>query len=89
MSDLAIDVKRPVVGGLVGFVVEMVRRGRAGLGVARAERSMKVVETLQLGGKRQLMLVSCGAQQYLVGAGVDGVQTIVPVHASAANEVWP
>jgi len=73
------DAKRPVVGGLAGFVVEMVRRGRAGLAAARVERSMKLVETLQLGGKRQLMLVSCDGQRYLVGAGADGVQSIVAV----------
>ena len=89
MSDLVMDAKRPAVGGFAGFVVEMLRRGRVGLGVVRTERSMKLVETLQLGGKRQLMLVSCGAQQYLVGAGADGVQTIVPVNAGGTNEVWP
>jgi len=79
MGEAAIDAKRPAVGGLVGFAVEMVRRGRAGLGAARAERSMKLVETLQLGGKRQLMLVSCEGRQFLVGAGADGVQSIVAV----------
>ena len=89
MSDLVVDAKRPVMGGFVGFVLEMVRRGRVGLGVARAERSMKVLETLQLGGKRQLMLVNCGSQQYLVGAGADGVQTIVPVNSGGTSEVWP
>jgi flagellar biogenesis protein FliO len=71
---------KPALGGVMGFVIDLAR----GRSAARAERSMKVLETLQLGGRRQLMLVRCGQQQFLVGAGVDGVQTIVAV---AANEV--
>ncbi len=71
---------KPVVGGVMGFVIDLVR----GRDVARAERSMKVLETLQLGGRRQLLLVRCGRQQFLVGAGADGIQTIVAV---ATDEV--
>ena len=68
---------KPTVGGVVGFVIDLVR----GRGVARTERSLKILETLQLGGRRQLMLVRCGQQQFLVGSGADGVQTIVAVVA--------
>ena len=70
---------RPVVGGFAGFVMDMVRRGRSGLAVTRAEKQLKLVEMLQLGGKRQLLLVSCEGRKFLVGAGVEGVQTIVAV----------
>jgi flagellar biogenesis protein FliO len=80
MSDARV-VERPMVGGFAGFVIELVRRGRSGLGVARAEKSLKVVEVLQLGGKRQVMLVACGEQRFLVGAGAEGVSAIVPVDA--------
>jgi len=34
---------------------------------------------LALGGRRQLMLVRCGGQSFLVGGGVDGVQSIMAV----------
>jgi len=67
------------VGGLAGFVIDMVRRGRSGLSATRAERTLKLVETLQLGGKRQLLLVSCDGKRFLVGVGAEGVQTIVAV----------
>ena len=67
-------------GGVVGIVIDLMRGRRR----ARAERSLKVLETLQLGGRRQLLLVRCGQHQFLVGTGADGVQTIVAV---AADEV--
>jgi flagellar biogenesis protein FliO len=65
------------MGEFAGFVIDLVKRR----GSARAAKQMKLVETLALGGKRQLMLVSCGEQKFLVGAGADGVQTIVAVTA--------
>jgi len=71
-----------IVGGLVGIVIDLLRGRR----VARAERSLKVLETLQLGGRRQLLLVRCGQLQFLVGTGADEVQTIVPI---TADEVQP
>lgn len=75
----ATTMKRPQVGGVVGFVMGLLQRGRTGLRAGRVEKRMKLVETLSLGGKRQLMLVECDGQKYLVGAGVDGAQTIVAV----------
>ncbi len=45
---------------------------------SRRRRRMKVVESLALGGRRQLLLVLCDEQEYLVGAGAEGVETIVP-----------
>lgn len=47
-----------------------------GLGRAHGERRMELLDTLQLGGKRQLMLVLCDGQRYLVGAGNDSVHSI-------------
>jgi flagellar biogenesis protein FliO len=38
---------------------------------------MQLLETLPLGGKRQLMLVQCGTEQFLVGGGLESVETIV------------
>jgi flagellar biogenesis protein FliO len=58
------------------------------MGKARAKRRMELVEMLQLGGKRQLMLVVCDGQRYLVGAGGDSVQSIAEMREPlAANNV--
>jgi hypothetical protein len=67
--------------GLAGWVLGWLR----GLGAQSrsAQRQMKLLETLPLGGKRHLMLVSCGGRQYLVGGGTESVQTIVCVAADA------
>jgi flagellar biogenesis protein FliO len=68
--------------GLAGWVLARLRRFR---GVHTAERKeMRLVETLSLGNKRQLMLVECGGARYLVGGGLESVQTIVPASAQAA-----
>lgn len=45
---------------------------------------MELVETLPLGGKRQLMLVLCDGQRVLVGAGSDGVHSITEMKGPAA-----
>lgn len=46
------------------------------LQVGRGQLHMELVETLNLGGKRQLMLVECDGQRYLIGVGGDGVHSI-------------
>ena len=64
-------------GGLAGWILNryFILRSRG-----RAEtRELRVVETLSLGGKKQLMLVACGTQRYLVGVGTESVATIVRV----------
>jgi flagellar biogenesis protein FliO len=69
-------------GGLAGWVLGRLRQLR---GVHTAERrEMRLVETLSLGGKRQLMLVECSGSRYLVGGGLESVQTIVPASAQTA-----
>ena len=40
---------------------------------------MRVVETLAIGAKKQLVLVSVGGERFLVGTGPESVQTIVRV----------
>jgi flagellar biogenesis protein FliO len=46
------------------------------MGAGRAARRMQLLETLNLGGRRQLMLVVCDGQSYLVGAGGDSVHSL-------------
>ena len=72
------ELSRPVIGGVAGWLLGL-WRGRVGLRAMRGERQLKLVETLSLGGRKQLMLVSCGGQRFLVGGGADSVQTIVAV----------
>ena len=62
------------------------RERLARLREARAERRMELVEVLQLGGKRQLMLVACHGRQYLVGVGGDSVQSIVEIGDGKSTE---
>jgi flagellar biogenesis protein FliO len=46
-------------------------------------KQMQLLETLPLGGKRQLMLVQCGTEQFLVGGGLESIETIVKVAGMA------
>ena len=50
------------------------RRGSKG-------KQMKLVESLALGNRRQLLLVVCDNQRYLVGAGAESVGSILAVDA--------
>jgi hypothetical protein len=56
-------------------------------GRSRSERRLQLVETLPLGGKRQLMLIVCDGQHFLVGGGSDTVSSITPIspHAHTAG----
>ena len=72
---------------LLGFARRVARNGLGNLQRSRGQRRMELVETLQLGGKRQLMLVVCDGQRYLVGAGGDAVQSIVAAGARMEEDV--
>ena len=73
------------IQGLAGWVLSLLRGWR---GERTAQRKqMRVVETLALGGRRQLMLVSCGDEHFLVGGGMDSVETIVRVKADGVGEI--
>ncbi|HEY6413164.1 MAG TPA: flagellar biosynthetic protein FliO [Edaphobacter sp.] len=72
------------IQGLAGLVLGLLRGWR---GEQAAQRKhMRVVETLVLGGRRQLMLVSCGEEHFLVGGGIDSVETIVRVKVDGVGE---
>ena len=66
-----------VVGALQGRVRIKWRANTRGQG-----QQMKLLETLPLGGKRQMMLVAYDGERYLVGCGPDSVATIVKVTPS-------
>lgn len=64
-------------GGLAGWLFRRLRRGDGNRHAAM--KQMCLVETLSLGGKRNLMLVSCAGELFLVGGSVESVETIVRV----------
>jgi flagellar biogenesis protein FliO len=58
----------------------------SGAGTATAKR-MQVLETLALGARKQLLLVSCDGERFLVGTGADQVQSIVRLSGETAESV--
>ncbi len=67
--------------GLAGWLIRLYRsRNWSG---TRVPAQMELVETLPLGTKRQLMLVVCDGQRYLVGVGAESVDAIVPLCGTA------
>jgi flagellar biogenesis protein FliO len=65
---------------LVSWVLGLLTEWR-GERVAQRKR-LKLVETLALGGKRQLMLVTCGGESFLIGGGPESVETIVRLNGA-------
>ncbi len=48
-------------------------------------KQMKLIESLALGNRRQLLLVVCDNQRYLVGAGADSVGSILALDAGGVS----
>lgn len=63
--------------GLAVWVLKLMR----GIRIEREPitKQLHLLETLALGGKRQLMLVSCGGMHFLVGGDMESVETIVQI----------
>lgn len=70
---------------LAQWLLDLLRSGHR-LRVAQSKQ-MHLVETLPLGGKRQLMLVSCAGEQFLVGCGPESVETIVPIKPVSSSRL--
>lgn len=75
----------PEVQGLAGWVMGLLRGWRGQREMQR--KQLRLVETLSLGGKRQLMLVTCGGESFLVGGGMESVETIVRLKAEVSLDV--
>ena len=73
------------VQGLAGWLLGLLRGWRSQREMQR--KQLRLVETLSLGGKRQLMLVTCGGESFLVGGGMDSVETIVRLKAEVSLDV--
>lgn len=52
-----------------------------------ATRQMHLLETLPLGGKRNLMLVSCAGELFLVGGSFEGIESIVRVQGEHPRNI--
>jgi flagellar biogenesis protein FliO len=61
--------------GLAGWVLCLLRNWCGQREVQK--KQLRLLETLPLGGKRQLMLVTCAGERFLVGGGLESVETIV------------
>src|ERR1700722_16263514 len=70
--------------GLAAWVLRVLRRWRNS--TVAEPRQMRVVETLALGGRRQLTLVVCGRERFLVGVSAENVDAIVRVHSDNRAE---
>lgn len=57
-----------------------------GVSQARSKAGLELLETLSLGGRRQLFLIACGGERYLVGAGAEGVGSMLRVGAVGAAD---
>jgi hypothetical protein len=69
--------------GIAEWISKLVRSWRGRHDVQR--RQIHLLETLALGGKRQLMLVSCDGENFLVGGGPDSIETVVRVRAESSR----
>jgi hypothetical protein len=47
---------------------------------------MHLLEVLPLGGKKQLFLVSCVGERFLIGGGVEGIETIVQIQGRIVSD---
>jgi len=71
--------------GLAGRMLRLMRSWRGQRGAQH--RQLRLVETLPLGGKRQLMLITCAGESFLVGGGLESVETIVRLKAEVSTDV--
>lgn len=72
--------RRGLVGWLIGVCGSRARFRD------RSMRRMQLLETLAIGGKRQLALVRCGDEQFLIGLGAETVSTIVKVGSGESEK---
>lgn len=77
LSHIADGSRKEEGRGAVGWILDKLLTLRSRNLAEKCD--LHLLETLSLGGRRQLMLVECGTQRYLVGVGTDSVETIVAV----------
>lgn len=79
-----------VAGWVAGALQGRIRiKWRGSAASVRVRPQMELVETLSLGSKRQIMLIECQGERYLVGCGPDAVATIEKVVPEARPSALP
>ena len=78
------EIAFPARQGLVGWVLYAVRSWRGQREMR--QKQLRLVETLALGGKWQLMLVTCAGESFLIGGGMDSVETIVRLRTNVPGD---
>lgn len=68
--------------GLAGWLLGLLRNQRT---LYAEQKRMQLVESLPMNGKRLLMLVSCEGEMFLVGGGIESIETIVPIKATGSQ----
>ena len=71
--------------GFAGWLLGLLR-GWQGTRSAQQKR-LTLIETLPLGEKRQLMLVACDGERFLVGGDPESVQTIVRLNGEVSPDL--
>lgn len=69
----------PRANGLAGWILGRLLRSK---GTRAHVSQLELIETLSLGGRRQLMLVRVEGESFLVGANADGIQTVIGVRGN-------
>jgi flagellar biogenesis protein FliO len=78
------DMATSEVQGLAGWVLGLARGWREPR--VSQKKQLQLVETLPLGGKRQLMLVTCAGESFLVGGSFESVEAIVRLRAEPSSD---
>jgi len=73
------------VQGLAGWVLGLAQSWREPR--VSQKKQLQLVETLPLGGKRQLMLVTCAGESFLVGGSFESVETIVRLRGESSTSL--
>jgi hypothetical protein len=66
-----------LAGRVLAILVRFMMNSRINQSAER--KRMRIVETLSVGPRKQLVLVSCGGEHFLVGTGPESVHTITRV----------
>ncbi len=87
MRENGLSMKRGTLAGVrvdsvAGWVMAALRRWQRR---AAEPRQMRVIETLALGGRRQLQLIACGTERFLVAGGAESVHAILRVDARSMS----
>ena len=77
-----------VVGtrGIVDWLLQLFHKTRLTATKKKPQAQMRLIETMSLGGRRQLMLVSCCGREFLVAADAETIRSIVPMRRSRKDE---